>query len=99
MGRIVTNDGTDEANFYIRFKGIERYHEYDSLDQMAKEWKDKDTWMKEEVLVLEKPKSEARRIVDLFLKRTKHIPTTKHGYLAWKQNAGIYKTKGGSHGE
>ena len=35
MGRIVTNDGTDEANFFIRFKGIERYHEYTSLDQMA----------------------------------------------------------------
>lgn len=94
MGRIVTNDGTDEGNFHFRFKGIERYHEYDSLDQFAKEWKDKTTWMKEEVLVLEQPKSEARRRIDLFLKRTKHIPTSKHGFLAWKQNADIYKKKG-----
>ena len=53
MGRIVTNDGTDEANFYIRFKGIERYHEYDSLDKMAKEWKDKDNKLRIDSLSVE----------------------------------------------
>lgn len=94
MGRIVTQDGTDEANFHIRFKGIERYHEYDSIEALKRDWIDKKSWMKREVYSLEQPKSEARRKIDLFLKRTKHIPTTKHGFLAWKQNGDIYKKKG-----
>lgn len=91
MGRIVSQDGTDEANFHIRFKGIERYHEYNSIGAFARDWVDKDAWMKREVEPLEKPKSEARRQIDLWLRKTKHIPTTKSGFDAWKANAGIYK--------
>ena len=90
-GRIVTQDGTDEANFHIRFKGIERYHEYNSIEAFKRDWVDKDVWMKREVEPLERPKSEARRQIDLWLRRTKHIPTTKAGFDAWKANAGIYK--------
>lgn len=91
MGRIVSQDGTDEANFHIRFKGIERYHEYDSIEAFTRDWIDKNSWMKREIEPLEKPKSEARRRIDLWLRKTKHIPTTKAGFDAWKANSGIYK--------
>lgn len=99
MGRIVSQDGTDEANCHIRFKGIERYHEYFTIRDFVKDWVDKDDWMKREIEPLEKPKSEARRRIDLFLRRTKHIPTSKAGFDAWKANAGIYAQKVRKDGE
>lgn len=94
MGRIVSQDGTDEANFHLKFKGIERYHEYDTIEAFVSEWIDKKLWMKREIEPLERPKSEARRQIDLFLKRTKNIPTNKSAFDAWKANADIYKKKG-----
>lgn len=89
-GNIIKRDGTDEAQFHVRFKGIERYHEYDSIQEFVKEWEDVSTWMNDEVKIHEKPKSEARRQIDLFLKRIKHIPTDKTGFNTWKANDDIY---------
>ena len=94
-GNIIKKDGTDEAQFSVRFKGIESYHEYSSIRQLTSEWVDQDEWIKQEVEPLEKPKSEARRQIDLFLKRIKKIPTTKAGFDAWKANNNIYE-KGGN---
>ena len=86
MGRIIKRDETDEANsFKIRFKGIERYHEYDSIKAFTDEWRDYDEFMEQEVKPLDKPKSETRRRIDLFLRRIKNIPTDKTGYNNWKQ--------------
>lgn len=85
MGRIIKRDETDEANsFKIRFKGIERYHEYDSIKAFTDEWRDYDEFMEEEVKPLDQPKSEARRRIDLFLRRIKHIPTKQSAFDAWK---------------
>lgn len=89
-GNIIKRDGTDEAQFHIRFKGIEIYHEYSSIKELTNQWVDQDEWMDKEVRSLEKPKSEARRQIDLFLKRIKHIPTDKTGFNAWKANDDIY---------
>lgn len=85
MGKIIRRDETDEATFKIRFKGIERYHEYDSIAAFVKEWRDYDEYIVQEVEVLEQPKSETRRRIDLFLRRIKKIPTDKTGYNNWKQ--------------
>ena len=85
MGKIIRRDETDEATIKIRFKGIERYHEYDSIREFIKDWRDYDDYMKQEVEALEKPKSEARRKIDLFLRRIKHIPSDRTGYNNWKQ--------------
>ena len=90
MGKIIMRDETDTTNVTIRFKGIEVYHEYDTIRDFVKEWMDYDDYMNEEVLSLEH-KSEARRQVDLFLKRIKHIPTDAAGFNSWKANNGIYK--------
>ena len=50
MGKIIKRDETDEANsFKIRFKGIERYHEYDSIRDFIKEWRDYDEYIEEEI--------------------------------------------------
>lgn len=84
MGKIIARDESDEAKITIRFKGIERYHEYHSIREFVAEWRDYDDFMETEVLSLEKPKSEARRKIDLFLRRTKSIPTDKSGYNTWK---------------
>lgn len=90
-GNIISKDGTDEAQFHVRFKGIETYHEYSSIKELTNQWVDQDEWMDKEVRSLEKPKTEARRQVDLFLKRIAHIPKDKTGFNNWKQNEGIYK--------
>lgn len=84
MGKIIARDESDQADFKIRFKGIERYHEYDSIAEFVAAWRDYKDYMKEEVISLEKPKSEARRRIDLFLRRTKNIPTDHKGFNAWK---------------
>lgn len=86
MGKIIKRDETDEANsFKIRFKGIERYHEYDSIREFVKDWRDYDEYIEEEVRPLGEKKSETRRRIDLFLRRIKNIPTDKTGYNNWKQ--------------
>lgn len=83
--KIIRKDETDEAYFAIRFKGIERYYEYETFDQFVEEWQSYDSYMQEKVLSLEQPKSEARRIIDIFLKRTKKIPTNNEKrYYKWK---------------
>lgn len=84
MGKIIARDESDQADFKIRFKGIERYHEYDSIAEFVAAWRDYKDYMDEEVISLEKPKSEARRRIDLFLRRTKNIPTDRKGFNAWK---------------
>lgn len=81
MGRIVSRDELDEASFHLRFKGIEVYHEYDSIADFVKDWRDKDEYMEAEVYSLEKPKSEAQRKIDLFLRRTKSLAENKN----WKK--------------
>lgn len=86
MGKIIRRDETDEANsFKIRFKGIERYYEYDSIRDFTREWRDYDEYIEEEVKPLEGKKSETRRKIDIFLRMVKHIPTDKTGYNNWKQ--------------
>lgn len=86
MGKIIKRDETDEANnFKIRFKGIERYHEYNSIREFVEEWRDYDDFMEKEVLSLEQPKSESRRKIDLFLKRIKNIPSDRSGFNNWRQ--------------
>lgn len=86
MGKIIKRDETDEAtNFRIRFKGIERYHEYDSISDFVREWRDYDEYVEKEIKPLEGKKSETRRRIDLFLRRIKNIPTDKTGYNNWKQ--------------
>ena len=84
MGKIIAWDESDVADFKIRFKGIERYHEYDSIAEFVAAWRDYKDYMEKEVISLEKPKSEARRRIDLFLRRTKNIPTDQRGFDAWK---------------
>lgn len=85
MGKIIKRDETDEADIVIKFKGIERYHEYHSIKAFVNDWRDWDDYKEEEIISLEKPKSEARRRIDLFLRRIKNIPTDKSGYNNWKQ--------------
>lgn len=85
MGKIIKRDESDEAKFKIRFKGIERYHEYDSIKDFVDEWRDYDEYIAEEILPLESKKSESRRRIDLFLRRIKNIPVDKSGYNNWKQ--------------
>lgn len=86
MGKIIRRDETDEANsFKIRFKGIERYYEYTSIAEFAREWRDYEEYMEEEVKTLEKPKTEARRRIDLFLKNIKNVPTDQNGWNNWKK--------------
>lgn len=94
VGSIIRRDETDEAIFDLRFKGIEHYHHYTSIREFVRDWRDWDDYMDGEVKPLERPKSEARRRIDLFLKKIKHIPTDKAGYDAWKANGDIYN-KGG----
>lgn len=84
MGKIIARDESDQAILKIRFKGIERYHEYDSIAAFVADWRDYDEYMEKEVISLESPKSEARRRIDLFLRRTKNIPTDRKGFDAWK---------------
>lgn len=93
MGKIVHKTGADEAKFHLRFKGVEVYYEYDSISDFINDWCDWSTFMNEEVYPLETKKSEARRQIDLFLKRTKHIPLDKSGYNNWKQNNDIYQAR------
>lgn len=90
-GNIIRRDGSDEAILKIRFKAIERYYEYHSIRELVADWQDQDEWMKEEVVSLEKPKTETRRQIDLFLKRIKNIPRDRKGFYSWKVNEGIYK--------
>ena len=93
MGKIVHRHGADEAKFHIRFKGVEVYYEYDSIGDFINDWCDWSTFMSEEVLPLEAKKSEARRQIDLFLKRIKNIPHDKTGYNNWKQGGDDYKPR------
>ena len=93
VGSIIRRDETDEAIFDLRFKGIEHYHHYTSIREFIRDWRDYDDYVKEEIEPLMRPKSEARRRIDLFLARTKHIPTDKRGFDAWKANDGIYQKK------
>lgn len=93
-GSIIRRDETDEAIFDIKFKGIEHYHRYTSIREFVRDWRDYDEYVEEEIKPLEGRKSEARRRIDLFLKRIKHVPTDKAGFNAWKANEGIYQ-KGG----
>ena len=86
MSKIIRRDETDEAPaFKIRFKGIERYHEYETIKDFVAEWRDYDEYIEKEVKVLEQPKSEARRRIDLFLKELKKVPTkSEKDYYNWK---------------
>ncbi len=94
VGSIIRRDETDEAIFDLHFKGIEHYHHYTSIRELVRDWRDYDEYVEEEIKPLEGRKSEARRKIDLFLKRIKHIPTDKAGFDAWKANGDIYD-KGG----
>ena len=85
MSKIIRRDESDEAKFHIRFKGIERYYEYSSIEEFLSDWRDYDEYHRTEILSLEKPKSEARRRIDLFLRRIKNIPTkSEKDYYNWK---------------
>lgn len=85
MGKIIARDESDEVtNFKIRFKGIERYHEYDNIRDFIRDWRDYDEYVATEILPLEGKKSEARRKIDLFLKRIKNVPSDRKGFDAWK---------------
>ena len=85
MGKIIARDESDEAaNFKIRFKGIERYHEYSSIREFVRDWRDYDEYVAAEIMPLEQKKSEARRRIDLFLRRIKNVPTDSKGFDAWK---------------
>lgn len=85
MGKIIRRDESDEAKFYLRFKGIERYHEYDTIADFVRDWRDYDEYIETEVLPLEEKKSEARRRIDLFLRRIKNVPThNDKDYYNWK---------------
>lgn len=94
VGSIIRRDETDEAILNLRFKGIERYYHYTSLRDLIRDWRDWDEYVEVEIKPVNDRKSEARRQIDLFLKRIKHIPTDKSGYDTWKANGGVYK-KGG----
>lgn len=84
MGKIINKDGDDEAKFTIRFKGIERYYQYDNIRDFIAEWRDYDEFM-EEVNNIDN-KSAARRRIDIFLKNIKHIPTDPIRYQRWKDS-------------
>ena len=85
-GTIIRRDETDEAIFDIKFKGIEHYHHYTSIREFIRDWRDYDEYVEEEIKPLERPKSEARRRIDLFLRRIKNIPTDPTGFDRWKNS-------------
>ena len=85
-GTIIRRDETDEAIFDIKFKGIEHYHHYTSIRDLIRDWRDYDEYVEEEIKPLERPKSEARRRIDLFLRRIKNIPTDPTGFDRWKNS-------------
>lgn len=84
MGKIIRRDETDEAKFCLRFKGIEHYYEYGSVAEFVKDWRDYDEYVEQEIKPHSERKSEARRRIDLFLRRTRHIPTKQSAFDAWK---------------
>lgn len=94
VGSIIRRDETDEAIFDLKFKGIEHYYHYTSIKEFIEYWRDYDDYVEEEIKPLERRKSEARRRIDLFLRRIKDIPTDKAGFDAWKANGDIYKKEG-----
>lgn len=86
VGSIIRRDETDEAIFDLRFKGIEHYYHYTSIKEFVKNWRDYDEYVDEEIKPLEGRKSEARRRIDLFLRRIKNIPTDPVGFDRWKNS-------------
>ena len=86
VGSIIRRDETDEAIFDIRFKGIEHYHHYTSIKDLVRDWRDYDEYVEEEIEPLERPKSEARRRIDLFLRKIKNIPSDPVGFDRWKNS-------------
>ncbi len=84
VGSIIRRDETDEAIFDIKFKGIEHYHHYTSIKELVRDWRDYDEYVDEEIKPLEGSKSEARRRIDLFLRRIKNIPTDPVAFDRWK---------------
>lgn len=45
MGKIYHRKLADEAKFHIRFKGIEVYYEYDTIQDFIHDWIDRDVWL------------------------------------------------------
>lgn len=86
VGSIIRRDETDEAIFDIRFKGIEHYHHYTSIRDLVRDWIDYDEYVEQEIEPLERPKSEARRRIDLFLRKIKNIPSDPTGFDRWKNS-------------
>ena len=86
VGSIIRRDETDEAIFDIRFKGIEHYHHYTSIRDLVRDWRDYDEYVEQEIEPLERPKSEARRRIDLFLRKIKNIPSDPVGFDRWKNS-------------
>lgn len=46
MGKIYHRKLADEAKFHIRFKGIEVYYEYDTIQDFIHDWIDRDVWLR-----------------------------------------------------
>ena len=85
MGKIIRKDELDEGRFHLRFKGIEHYYEYDSIKDFTNDWQDYEEYVKTEIEPMDKPKSEARRKIDLFLRNAKKVPTkNEKKYYEWK---------------
>lgn len=66
MGKIYHRKLADEAKFHIRFKGIEVYYEYDSIQDFIHDWIDRDVWLQ---LLEEEAKRDRQKAYKKYLER------------------------------
>lgn len=66
MGKIYHRKLADEAKFHIRFKGIEVYYEYDSIQDFIHDWIDRDVWLQ---LLEEEEKRDRQKAYKKYLER------------------------------
>lgn len=66
MGKIYHRKLADEAKFHIRFKGIEVYYEYDTIQDFIHDWIDRDIWLQ---LLEEEEKRDRQKAYKKYLER------------------------------
>lgn len=66
MGKIYHRKLADEAKFHIRFKGIEVYYEYDTIQDFIHDWIDRDVWLQ---LLEEEEKRDRQKAYKKYLER------------------------------
>lgn len=74
MGKIYHRKLADEAKFHIRFKGIEVYYEYDTIQDFIHDWIDRDVWLQ---LLDEETKRDRQKAYKKYLEKKYGIGTNK----------------------